>query len=129
MHTDPRLGANEPFCYLTTTGRVTGAPHTIEIWFALDPAEPTRLVMMAGSGRKADWVRNGGTIPDVTIKLGSLVYPATARIVPPDDPDDMLIRRLLVEKYRSPDDPLTDWGRTALPVLFHLHPAAAKPVE
>jgi hypothetical protein len=26
----------EPFCYLTTVGRVSGRPHTIEIWFALD---------------------------------------------------------------------------------------------
>jgi deazaflavin-dependent oxidoreductase (nitroreductase family) len=126
---DPRQWRNEPFCYLTTTGRVTGAPHTIEIWFALHPDDATWLAMMAGSGRRADWVRNLATTPEVTIKLGTLRYPATARILPPDDPNDPLIRRLLVEKYRSPEDPLTDWGRTALPVLFHLRPATAKPVE
>ena len=27
--------ADDDFCYLTTTGRVTGQPHTIEIWFAV----------------------------------------------------------------------------------------------
>ena len=29
---------DEDFCYLTTTGRVTGLPREIEIWFALQGA-------------------------------------------------------------------------------------------
>ena len=37
MKPDPAL-AGETYCYLTTTGRVTGKPHTIEIWFALEQA-------------------------------------------------------------------------------------------
>ncbi len=126
---DPRRWEREAFCYLTTVGRVSGNPHTIEIWFALDPDDASRLAMMAGGGRKSDWVRNLERRPEVTIKLGKLIYPATARVVAPDERDDALIRRLLVEKYRSPSDPLDSWGRTALPVLFTLRPAAAKPVE
>ncbi len=27
------MNKDEQFCYLTTTGRKTGRPHTIEIWF------------------------------------------------------------------------------------------------
>lgn len=126
---DPRGWAREPFCYLTTTGRTTGNAHTIEIWFALNPDDPTRLAMMAGGGRKSDWVRNLEENPDVTIKLGTFLFPATAHVVAPDEPDDALIRRLLVEKYRSPSQPLDDWGRFSLPVLFILHLATAKPVE
>lgn len=126
---DPRRWERDAFCYLTTTGRTTGNPHTIEIWFALDPDDPTRLAMMAGGGRQSDWVRNLDRTPDVAIKLGPLLFPATARVVAPDEPDDALIRRLLVEKYRGPSQPLDNWGRTALPILFTLHPAAAKPVE
>ena len=72
---DPRRWEQEPFCYLTTTGRVSGNPHTIEIWFALDPEDPTRLAMMAGGGRKSDWVRNLEQTPDVTIRLGDLDLP------------------------------------------------------
>ena len=34
---DLRALADEDFCYLTTTGRVTGRPHEIEIWFSLVP--------------------------------------------------------------------------------------------
>jgi hypothetical protein len=36
VHLNLRTLAGEDFCYLTTTGRVTGRPHTIEIWFALE---------------------------------------------------------------------------------------------
>jgi deazaflavin-dependent oxidoreductase (nitroreductase family) len=126
---DPRRWEHEAFCYLTTTGRVSGNPHTIEIWFALDPDDATRLTMMAGGGRKSDWVRNLAQTPEVTIKLGDRIYPATARVVAPDEPEDALIRRLLVEKYRSPSDPLDSWGRTALSILFILRPPAANPVE
>src|SRR5690242_6628884 len=93
---DPRRWGRDAFCYLTTTGRVTGNPHTIEIWFALDPGDPARLAMMAGGGRQSDWVRNIERTPDVTIRIGALRFPATARVVAPDEPDDATIRRLLV---------------------------------
>ena len=47
------------FCYLTTTGRITGRPHEIEIWFAFppDPASTT-LYLMAGGRERSDWVKN-----------------------------------------------------------------------
>jgi deazaflavin-dependent oxidoreductase (nitroreductase family) len=124
---DLRRWEGEAFCYLTTTGRVTGKPHEIEIWFALDAADPIRLAMMAGGGMRSDWVRNLARTPDVSIRIGNRIYPATARIIPVGDSDEAWIRRALVEKYRRPDQPLTDWGRTALPVLFTLHPASARP--
>ena len=37
--------ADEDFCYLTTVGRVTGRPHEIEIWFAI---EGQTLYMLSG---------------------------------------------------------------------------------
>ena len=46
---DLRALAGEDFCYLTTTGRVTGRPHEIEIWFALDGA--TLYMLSGGRGR------------------------------------------------------------------------------
>jgi deazaflavin-dependent oxidoreductase (nitroreductase family) len=127
--TDPRLWEREAFCYLTTTGRVTGTPHEIEIWFALHAEDTTKLAMLAGGGMRADWVRNLAKTPAATIRIGHVIYPATARIVPPGDPDEAWMRRALVEKYRSPDQPLIDWGRTALPVLFTLHPDTARQTE
>ncbi|HYM14238.1 MAG TPA: hypothetical protein VEZ14_01605 [Dehalococcoidia bacterium] len=39
---DPALAAKD-YCYVTTVGRVTGRPHTVEIWFAT--AGPTLYVL------------------------------------------------------------------------------------
>ncbi len=118
---NPRRWEGEAFCYLTTTGRVTDRAHEIEIWFALDPDDATRLAMLAG-GHGSDWVRNLRQTPKATIRLGTVTYPAIARVIEAGDPDESWMRRALVEKYRSPAQPLTDWGRTALPVLFILRP-------
>ena len=105
------------YCYLTTTGRVTGRPHTIEIWFALDGS---RLYMLAGSRNRADWVRNLRSQPAVSVRIGERTFTGWAAIVR-DDAEDALARRLLLEKYAAGyDGDLTDWGRTALPVRVAL---------
>src|SRR5437762_12235586 len=54
--------ADEDFCYLTTTGRVSGKAHTIEIWFAL---HDNTVYMLSGGGEKSDWVKNLRHQPDV----------------------------------------------------------------
>ena len=57
--------AEDDYCYLTTTGRVTGEPHEIEIWFA---ADGDTLFMLAGAGDRSDWVRNLRAQPAVTVR-------------------------------------------------------------
>ncbi|MBD0322657.1 MAG: nitroreductase family deazaflavin-dependent oxidoreductase, partial [Aldersonia sp.] len=87
--------ANEPFCYLTTRGRVTGQPHRIEIWFALDGST---LYMLSGGRDRSDWVKNLRKTPQVTVELRGLVISGHGRIV--DDPDEDEIARTLVhDKY------------------------------
>ncbi len=113
--------AAEPFCYLTTTGRVTGRPHTIEIWFGLSGRT---LYMLSGSGprRRADWVKNLTKTPEVTLRIGDWQLSGRARIVEDTD-EDSLARRLHLEKYEPTySGDLTDWGRTALPVAVDLEP-------
>ena len=39
--------AKEDYCYLTTTGRVSGKPRKIEIWFML---QGSTLYMLSGGG-------------------------------------------------------------------------------
>lgn len=111
------MDATADFCYVTTIGRVTGKPHTIEIWFGTE--DRMTLFVLAGSGRKADFVRNAIKAPDVTVRIGtrrSMVRQATARIVTNAD-EDALARRLLLAKYAHHDD-LEGWGRTALVMAF-----------
>ena len=110
--------ADESFCYLTTTGRVTGRPHEIEIWFSLVP-ETRTLYMLAGSGDRADWVRNLRREPAVTVRISGEGLKGEARVVE-DAGEDGLARRLLVEKYERSPGSLSGWRRRALPVAVDL---------
>jgi deazaflavin-dependent oxidoreductase (nitroreductase family) len=109
--------ASLDFCYLTTTGRVTGTPHRIEIWFAL---HERTVYLMAGDRDRSDWVRNLKASPEVVLELGDRKRSTTARVIEPDDPEDELARRLLVDKYgaRPGSGDLTSWGTSALPVAI-----------
>lgn len=115
----PEFNADADYCYITTTGRVTGRPHTVEIWFGL---RGRTLYVLAGGGHNADFVRNAKKTSGVTVRIGSRrarAVAATARIVTARR-EDALARRLLLEKYAGADDDLDEWGRTALPVAFDL---------
>jgi len=107
----------DDYCYLTTTGRRSGLPREIEIWFGL---EGLTLYLLAGSGERAQWVRNLRTKPAVSVRLRDHTYRGRARVVS-DPVEDAAVRRMLVEKYqpRSSGD-LAHWGKTALPVAVDL---------
>lgn len=107
----------EPFCYLTTRGRVTGRPHRIEIWFALDGDS---LYLLSGGRERSDWVKNLCRTPEVTVELGHEVFAGRARIVA--DPDEGERARALVhDKYAgSYGGDLSRWRQTALPVAVDL---------
>ncbi|HET7478443.1 MAG TPA: nitroreductase family deazaflavin-dependent oxidoreductase [Rubrobacteraceae bacterium] len=108
--------AVEDFCYLTTTGRATGRPHMIEIWFAL---EDSTLYMLSGGRDRSDWVKNLRENPQVTVRIADETFEGRARVVE-DSEEDELARRLLVEKYERRPGSLDNWRRTALPVAVDL---------
>jgi deazaflavin-dependent oxidoreductase (nitroreductase family) len=100
-------------CYLTTSGRITGSPHRIEIWFA---RHEDTLYLLSGGGDRSDWVRNLMVSPDVVVEIRGTKRSTRARVV--EDPEeDALARTLLLEKYGSGGD-LNEWGRTALPIAI-----------
>jgi deazaflavin-dependent oxidoreductase (nitroreductase family) len=106
--------AGEPFCYVTTTGRVTGRLHTIEIWFVLHEGV---VYILTGGSFRSDTVRNLQKQPATRVRLGTVDYDTTARVVT-DIGEDALARRLMLEKYRSSDDDLDSWSKTSLAVAF-----------
>src|SRR4051794_12790518 len=116
MRTDLVSLAREEFCYLTTTGRVTGRPHEIEIWFAVEG--PT-LYMLSGGRYRSDWVKNLRRTPEATVRIASERFEGRARLVE-DSKEDDLARRLLVEKYERIPGSLAKWKRTALSVAVDL---------
>ncbi len=110
--------AGEEYCYLTTTGRVSGRPHEIEIWFGL---RDNTLYFLSGGGDKSDWVKNLLKNPSVTVRVGKHTFTGTARLVK-EKVEDTLARYLLAEKYQEWEDgkTLSEWARTALPVAIDL---------
>jgi deazaflavin-dependent oxidoreductase (nitroreductase family) len=115
----------QPFCYLTTTGRVSGRPHTIEIWFAL---QDHTLYLLSGGGDRSDWVRNLLTRPEVTVRLGrrdAAALAGRARLVEAGSDEDELARRLVTGKYQPGyGGDLSGWRRSSLPVAVDLAPPA-----
>lgn len=106
----------EQFCYLTTTGRVTGNPHEIEIWFGI---QNNGIYLMSGGGTKADWVKNLLKNPNVTVRIEKHIFRGTARLVKAEQ-EEMSTRNMLANKYneRESDGSLDEWAQTALVVAI-----------
>ena len=116
MSPNLRALADEYLCYLTTAGRVTGRPHEIEIWFAI---EGETLYMLSGGRDRSDWVKNILRTPEVTVRIGGEQFEGRGRAVRDTDEDE-LARSLLIEKYERRPGSLSNWRRTALPVAVDL---------
>lgn len=118
--------AEDDFCYLTTTGRISGASHEIEIWYELDPVAPATVFLLAGAGHGSDWVRNLAHDPAATLRFGTdpEVQAVRGRILDGDTDEARRARDLVYAKYhpRGHGD-LRDWRERALPVALDLAPA------
>ncbi len=114
--------AKQEYCYLTTTGRVTGKPHEIEIWFGLTEAT---IYMLSGGGEASDWVKNLRHNPSVNVRIGKEKFKGRARFVS-QGAEDQMARRLLAGKYQGWHEGrrLSEWARTALTVAVELKPSA-----
>jgi len=110
--------ASEDFAYLTTTGRKTGRPHRIEIWFAIDDG---RIFLLSGGGDGADWVRNIRKDRNVRIQVGSRSTAARARIARAGA-EDQRARELLDGKYMGwkQGKRLSSWARGSTPVVIEI---------
>lgn len=112
-----QLSAQE-YCYLTTTGRVSGRPHTIEIWFG---TYANTLYLLSGS-KTSDWVRNLLKDPTAIVQIAKQTFTGTARLVK-DQEEERRARYLLAEKYQEWEEgkTLSQWAQTALPVAIDVN--------
>lgn len=101
-------------CRLTTTGRKTGAPREIRIWFA---AVEDRLFMLAGGREKAHWVRNVQAAPAVRVRIGRRTFEGHGRAIEGES-DDPVAREAIAAKYGRQG--LDAWLRESLPVRIDL---------
>lgn len=109
--------ADEEYCYLTTTGRVSGRPHEIEIWFG----ERGNTIYLLSGSPSSDWVKNLRKDPAVTVRIGGHVFSGIARLVT-DDEEEVTARYLLAEKYQEWEEgkKLSEWAGMALVVAIDL---------
>jgi len=66
------------YLYLTTTGRRTGRPREIEIWFT---RREGRLYLVAEHRERARWVQNLIADPTASVRVGRQRFRARARVV------------------------------------------------
>lgn len=111
--------ADEDMCYLTTTGRKSGKPHEIEIWFGIREG---RLYLLSGGGDQADWVKNLKRSPRVKVRINTRTAAGTARLVRPNTREDTAARELLDGTYMGwrEGKRLSSWARGALPVAIEI---------
>jgi deazaflavin-dependent oxidoreductase (nitroreductase family) len=114
---DPASLVGEDYCYLTTTGRVSGEPREIEIWFSI---EGTTLYMLSGGQNRSDWVKNLIREPRVGVRIADRTFDGRARVVTDTD-EAARARELLFEKY-SPtySGDLSDWRERSWPIAVDL---------
>lgn len=113
--------ASEEFCYLTTTGRVSGRPHQIEIWFVV---QDNSIYIMAGNPG-SDWVKNLRKNSSSTVRIAKHHFTGTARLLT-DEHEERIVRDKMADKYneREADGSLSEWAQTALPVAIDVKEGA-----
>ena len=96
----------EKFAYLTTAGRNTGKPHTVELWFAFADGR----IFLSHEGKYTDWMKNIVHESSVRTRIGRLNLEANATVT-----KEGKLRELgklsLYEKYYGPAPKTTidDW--------------------
>jgi deazaflavin-dependent oxidoreductase (nitroreductase family) len=108
----PAGASQQPYVWLTTVGRRTGEPRTVELWFLL---EATSVYFLAGGGEGASWVRNSRAKPEVRVRLGGGTYRGRARTPVPGSDEDQRVRRGIAAKYQAWTEghPLSRWAATS----------------
>ncbi len=76
--TRPAGSRGTQYLYLTTTGRRTGEPREIEIWFT---HRGGRYYLVAEHRERAHWVQNLKVVPRVAVRVGRRTFAALARVV------------------------------------------------
>lgn len=94
----PEGAPDDQYLYLTTTGRKTGRPREIEIWFV---ASGGRFYVLAEHFHAAQWVKNLVRNPRVRVRVGDRTFEAHARALDPSRDSEawQTARRLAREKY------------------------------
>lgn len=102
---------DEPYCYLTTHGRVTGRRHVAELWFVETDGG---VYLMSGSGGLTQWCLNLQAEEQGVLRIASRSWLVRVAFLDRDDPDRAEALRQFHERYDPPGtNRLEGWLRAA----------------
>jgi deazaflavin-dependent oxidoreductase (nitroreductase family) len=95
------------FLLLTTTGRKSGKPHEVELWFAIEGTG----VYLSHEGDPTDWMKNIAKNPKVVAKIESTTIRANAKIVGDGSKAREVGKKALYNKYygKASKEVIDDW--------------------
>jgi deazaflavin-dependent oxidoreductase (nitroreductase family) len=98
--------ADEKYIYLTTRGRKTGKPHTVELWFAT----AAKKIYLSHEGAYTDWMKNILDNNRVEFKIGKILFKGNARIAEGGEAFELGKHALYLKYYGNADeDTINDW--------------------
>lgn len=98
--------ANEKYIYLTTKGRKTGNPHTVELWFAI----ANERIYLSHEGAYTDWMKNIIKESNVEFKIGNIQFKGEAHIFRDGEKFEIGKHALYLKYYgKASKDVIDDW--------------------
>ncbi|MBZ0291245.1 MAG: nitroreductase family deazaflavin-dependent oxidoreductase [Anaerolineae bacterium] len=87
-----------PYLYLTTTGRRSGRPHEIEIWFV---SYNNCYYLVSERRERSDWVQNIQHQPSVRFRVGEQHFNGVGRAVDRTQEPELAaaVSQLMDDKY------------------------------
>jgi len=98
--------ADEKYIYLTTRGRKTGNPHTVELWFAIAGEK----IYFSHEGGYTDWMKNILEDGRVEFKIGKTQFKGNARIAEAGEVFELGKHALYLKYYgKADEDAINEW--------------------
>ena len=99
--------ASQKLIHLTTTGRKTRNPHTVELWFAFRKDK----VYLSHEGSKTDWMKNIQNNDEVSFEIDGKNFRGRARMLEKGTQEAWEAKVALYEKYygKAADGIIEDW--------------------
>lgn len=95
--------SNEKYIYLTTIGRKTGKPHTVELWFAVAEGK----IYLSHEGAFTDWMKNIFE-HGVEFRINGEKFRGKARIVSENTSFEIGKHALYLKYYGEADKNIVD---------------------
>lgn len=99
--------ASQKLIHVTTTGRGTRKPHSVELWFAVKNGK----VYLSHEGSKTDWMRNIRHSDRVSFEIGGKNFTGKARLLENGSEEAWEAEVALYEKYygKAAKEIIEDW--------------------